>query len=139
MRSGENSFAMAKRVWAGSATSSRWRVTTFAVSPRSTRIRGDVVFRMSTLRTIGLSVFHVVFIRLARCFARPDEERTMNVYAVRRRQMRRLIPLSVACCLGAFCAQPVAEMRVPPAARVQRADAVWPRAATIDRMPLAAR
>lgn len=63
----------------------------------------------------------------------------MNANRVRYRHMRRLIPFSIACCLGTFCSQPASEVSFKPALQVQRADARWPRTAAVDHMPLAAR
>lgn len=63
----------------------------------------------------------------------------MNANRVRHRRMRRLLPLSITCCLVAFCPQLVSEVRFKPALQVRQADAVWSRAAAADRSLLVVR
>jgi hypothetical protein len=59
----------------------------------------------------------------------------MKANLVRRRHRPRLLPISVACCLGVYCSQPVSEVRFEPAPHYRAADALT----HPDRAPLPAR
>jgi hypothetical protein len=61
----------------------------------------------------------------------------MNAKRFGHRRMRRILPLLIACCLGAFSSQPVSEVRFRSTcgacSKVRQADTGWSRAASQDR------
>ncbi|WP_118182899.1 hypothetical protein [Paraburkholderia phosphatilytica] len=59
----------------------------------------------------------------------------MKANLVRRRHKPRLLPISVACCLGVCCSQPVSEVRFEPAPHYRAAYVL----AHPERAPLLAR